>query len=68
MGRPLFFPETIIIFLEWGCLNHMSLHITVWEVSVMSPTIEERGGCFVGCGGGPGGRVWKLGEGSWVQA
>ena len=39
---PIFFPEKIIIFLEWGCLNHMSLRITVWEVAVRSLTMEER--------------------------
>lgn len=37
---PIFFPEMIIIFLEWGWLNHMSLHIAVWEVSVINPTME----------------------------
>lgn len=69
--RPLFFPETIIIFLEWGCLNHMSLHITVWEVSVMSPAIEERGCLWdlVGghamsleAGGGRGARCLQRGQ------
>lgn len=55
---PIFFPR-LIIFLEWRGLNHMSLHIAVWEVSVMSPTIREMmvllGLCGAWCKG-----IWKL--------
>lgn len=54
-----FFPETIIISLEWGCLNHMSLHITVWEVSVISPTMGDRVVLRA---------RWGVGEGGWPRA